>query len=79
MARMDAAPASASSTAPLNAVPCSSLSRCGVGGDCPGLGNRQSGRRRKPRDHVIVSSGWRSYQAGSVEGGGSGTLDELGA
>ena len=35
--------------------------------------------KRKTRDHVIVSSGWWSYQAGRVEGGGSGTRDELGA
>ena len=35
--------------------------------------------RKKSRDHVIVSSGWWSYQAGRVEGGGSGTRDELGA
>ena len=34
---------------------------------------------KKSRDHVIVSSGWWSYQAGRVEGGGSGTRDELGA
>ena len=31
------------------------------------------------RDHVTVSSGWWSYQAGRAEGGGSGTRDELGA
>ena len=36
-------------------------------------------RKKKSRDHVIVSSGWWSYQAGRVEGGGSGTRDELGA
>ena len=34
-------------------------------------------RKKISRDHVIVSSG--SYQAGRVEGGGSGTRDELGA
>jgi hypothetical protein len=28
---------------------------------------------KKSRDHVIVSSGWWSHQAGRVEGGGSGT------
>ena len=35
--------------------------------------------KKKSRDHVIVSSGWWSHQAGRVEGGGSGTRDELGA
>ena len=34
---------------------------------------------KKSRDHVIVSSGWWSCQAGRVEGGGSGTRDELSA
>ena len=34
---------------------------------------------KKSRDHVIVSSGWWSCQAGRAEGGGSGTRDELGA
>jgi len=35
--------------------------------------------KKKSRDHVIVSSGWWSCQAGRAEGGGSGTRDELGA
>ena len=30
-------------------------------------------REKKSRDHVIVSSGWLSYQAGRVEGGDKGT------
>ena len=34
---------------------------------------------KRSRDHVIVSSGWWSCQAGRVEGGDSGTRDELGA
>ena len=45
-------------------------------GDC---NRRDITREKKSRDHVIVSSGWWSYQAGRVEGGGSGTRDELGA
>ena len=35
--------------------------------------------KKESRDHVIVSSGWWSHQAGRVEGGDSGTRDELGA
>ena len=35
--------------------------------------------KKKDCDHVIVSSGWWSCQAGRVEGGNSGTRDELGA
>ena len=34
---------------------------------------------KKTRDHVIISSGWWPCQTGCVEGGCSGTRDELGS
>ena len=50
-------------------------------GAAAGGGNSSSAAiaETKSRDHVIVSSGWWSCQAGRVEGGGSGTRDELSA
>ena len=42
-------------------------------------GGSMGGFEKESRDHMIVSSGWWSCQAGRVEGGDSGTRDELGA